>query len=87
MITLGTSLPTSGSRTWARRSSSKERIDVQIGRTQIKGLVDTFGERPVGEVIALLGSTGNLIVSVVNGNAAELLGAKVGDELEAVWPA
>ncbi|MGZ6317306.1 MAG: SAM hydrolase/SAM-dependent halogenase family protein [Anaerolineales bacterium] len=66
---------------------SKELIDVRIGRTQIKGLVDTFGERPVGEVIALLGSTGNLIVSLVNGNAAEYLGAKVGDELEAVWPA
>lgn len=65
----------------------KERIHVRIGRTQIKGVVDTFGERPVGEVIALLGSTGNLIVSVVNGNAAEKLGAKVGDELEAVWPA
>ncbi len=65
--------------------SRKEKITVRLGQTQITGLVDTFGERPVGEVIALLGSTGNLIVSVVNGNAAQKLGAKVGDPFEALF--
>jgi S-adenosylmethionine hydrolase len=49
-------------------------------------MVDTFGERPVDELIALLGSTGNLIVSVVNGNAAAKIGVKVGDPLEAIVP-
>ena len=49
-------------------------------------MVDTFGERPAGEVIALLGSTGNLIVSVVNGNAASKLGVKVGEPIEAIIP-
>ena len=63
----------------------KQQIAVRIGRTEIIGLVDTFGERPLGEVIALLGSTGNLIVSVVNGNAAETLHAKVGDKIEALF--
>lgn len=65
--------------------SHKNDITVRIGQTEIKGMVDTFGERPVGEVIALLGSTGNLIVSVVNGSAAQRLGAKVGDVLEALY--
>jgi S-adenosylmethionine hydrolase len=46
-------------------------------------LVNTFGERAAGELAALFGSTGNLIVSVVNGSAAQKLGAKVGDELAA----
>jgi hypothetical protein len=45
----------------------------------ILGLVDTFGERPPGSLIALYGSTGNLIVSVVNGSAAQILSARVGD--------
>jgi S-adenosylmethionine hydrolase len=60
----------------------KENIVVRIHGTDIKGMVNTFGERPVGELIALLGSTGNLAISIVNGNAAERLGAKVGDIVE-----
>jgi S-adenosylmethionine hydrolase len=50
---------------------------------EIHGLVNTFGERAVGELIALLGSTGNLIVSVVNGSALERLNVKIGDTFEA----
>jgi S-adenosylmethionine hydrolase len=45
-------------------------------------MVDTFGERPAGELVALLGSTGNLIVSEVNGNAAARLRVKVGDVIQ-----
>jgi S-adenosylmethionine hydrolase len=47
-------------------------------------MVNTFGERPDGKVVALLGSTGNLIVSVVNGNAADKLSVKVGDGIEVI---
>lgn len=55
---------------------------IQIGSHQIEGLVQNFGERSVGELVALYGSTGDLIVSVVNGNAAHTLGAKLGDPVE-----
>lgn len=65
--------------------SRKEKITIHLRKTEVSGLVDTFGERPHGELIALLGSTGNLIVSVVNGSAAQRLGAKVGDVFEAVF--
>jgi S-adenosylmethionine hydrolase len=57
-------------------------VTVRLAGAEIHGLVRTFGERPPGELVALWGSTGNLIVSVVNGNAAERLGAKVGDIIE-----
>ena len=60
-------------------SSRKQQIVVDIGGNRIAGLVETFGERETGELISLFGSTGNLIVAVVNGNAAIRLGAKVGD--------
>lgn len=66
--------------------AARARILVRLGHTEIRGLVDTFGERPQGEVIALLGSTGNLIVSVVNGSAAQELAAKVGDAFEVTLP-
>lgn len=64
----------------------KRYITIHLNGFVINGMVDTFGERPVGETVALLGSTGNLIVSVVNGNAAKELGVKVGDLIEAVLP-
>lgn len=57
-------------------------ICIQLAGTKICGMVKTFGERPVGELITLYGSTGDLIVSVVNGNAAARLGVKIGDPVE-----
>jgi S-adenosylmethionine hydrolase len=61
----------------------RENVQVRLDGVDIQGLVNTFGDRTAGEVIALFGSTGNLIVSVVNGNAADKLGVKVGDAIEA----
>jgi S-adenosyl-L-methionine hydrolase (adenosine-forming) len=55
---------------------------VRVGNVLIPGMVKTFGERDPGEVVALFGSTGNLIISVVNGSAAQRLGVKVGDPVE-----
>lgn len=57
---------------------------ISLCDVKITGMVRTFGERPVGELVALYGSTGNLIVSVVNGNAAEWLGAEVGDSIDVI---
>jgi S-adenosylmethionine hydrolase len=59
-----------------------EEVTVRLDETEIHGMVHTFGERQPGDLIALYGSTGNLIVSVVNGNAAERLRAKIGDSVE-----
>ena len=59
-------------------------VKVRLCEVDIDGFVRTFGDRPPGELIALFGSTGNLIVSVVNGSAAARLNAKVGNLVEAV---
>lgn len=55
---------------------------IHICGVNIHGMVNTFGERPPGELIAIYGSSGNLIVSVVNGNAAQKLNARIGDPIE-----
>lgn len=60
----------------------KEIITVRLNGHVIRGMVDTFGERPIGELIALFGSTGNLGIAVVNGNAQQRLATKVGDDVE-----
>ena len=71
----------------AEAFARKTQLVVRLGNTRIEGLVDTFGEREAGAIIALMGSTGNLIVSVVNGDAAFRLGAQVGDPIEVQIPA
>lgn len=57
-------------------------VMINIKGVQITGLVSTFGERPAGTLVALLDSSGSLAISVVNGNAAQVLSAAVGDEIE-----
>jgi S-adenosylmethionine hydrolase len=46
------------------------------------GLVRAFGERPPGEMAALINSSGYLEIVEVNGSAARRLGATVGDPVE-----
>ena len=59
-------------------------VRVRLGNLEISGMVLTFGDRSPGELVSLYGSTGTLIVCVVNGNAAGRLGVRVGDPVE-VW--
>ena len=60
-------------------------VRVRLGGVEIVGLVQTFGEKPVGELVALYGSTDYLIISMVNGSAAQKLGVNVGDPVEVTW--
>lgn len=55
---------------------------VRLCGVDVPGMVLTFGERQVGELVALYGSTGNLIISVVNGSAAKRLGPRIGGSVE-----
>ncbi len=59
-----------------------DHLVVSIAGAQIQGMVRTFGSRPTGELIALFGTANDLIVSVVNGSAAERLGASTGEPVE-----
>jgi S-adenosylmethionine hydrolase len=55
---------------------------ININGKLITGLVSTFGERPAGTLIALLDSSGSLAISLVNGNAAQILKAQVGNKIQ-----
>ncbi|HSB65267.1 MAG TPA: SAM-dependent chlorinase/fluorinase, partial [Anaerolineales bacterium] len=55
---------------------------VKIGESQIDGLVTTFGDRPIGTLIALYGTAHDLVISVVNGNAASTLNMTLGEIVE-----
>jgi S-adenosyl-L-methionine hydrolase (adenosine-forming) len=62
--------------------STQGNVTVSVGGVKVDGMVRTFGERPAGDLVALWGSTGNLIISVVNGSAAGRLNVGVGDSVE-----
>jgi hypothetical protein len=57
-------------------------VTVAVAGIELHGLVGTFGDRPAGELVALLGSTGSLIISEVNGSAAKRLHLAVGAMVE-----
>jgi hypothetical protein len=52
--------------------------------TDIEGMVRTFGDKPAGELVALIGSDDELVIAEVNGHAANRLGAGVGDVVEVI---
>jgi S-adenosyl-L-methionine hydrolase (adenosine-forming) len=57
-------------------------VKVTLNGIIIEGMVRTFGERQPGDLIALYTSIDYLMVSVVNGNAAEQIKARIGDKIE-----
>jgi S-adenosyl-L-methionine hydrolase (adenosine-forming) len=57
-------------------------IIFQIGQVKIQGMVNTFGERPKGELVALIDSFDHLCISIVNGSAAKVLNSQVGDTIK-----
>ncbi|OGO60640.1 MAG: hypothetical protein A2029_14770 [Chloroflexi bacterium RBG_19FT_COMBO_47_9] len=60
-------------------------VQVRISDRYINQLVNTFGDRPPGTLIALYGTAHDLMISVVNGDAARELNVSIGDFVE-VYP-
>jgi S-adenosylmethionine hydrolase len=65
-----------------REDMNNQDLCIKIAGQELCGLVNTFGEKAPGELVVLYGSTGDLIVSLVNGDAASRLGVKIGDSVE-----
>jgi S-adenosylmethionine hydrolase len=55
---------------------------IKIKGQEIHDMVKSFGEHQNGELVAMLDSDGRLAIAVVNGSAAQLLSARVGDQVE-----
>jgi S-adenosylmethionine hydrolase len=66
--------------------SGVDDLTVRLYGEEIHGMVRAFGDRSPGELIALIGSTGDLVVAVVNGDATRQLDARIGDPVEIIFP-
>ena len=65
---------------------TREGLRVRIAGREIDGLVESYGHRQPGDVVALVDSEGYIEVAVVNGSGAKTLGAKLGDPVEIILP-
>lgn len=62
-------------------SGREKKAKIKYKQIEISGIVKTFGDRDPGDIIALYGSPDCLMISMVNGNAANKLGAKIEDKV------
>jgi S-adenosylmethionine hydrolase len=60
-------------------------IHVRIKGQQINGLVQSYGHRKPGDLVALVDSEGFVEIAVVNGSAAMMLDMKLGDVVEITY--
>jgi len=66
----------------SKHLQGNEKCTIKIAGQTITGLIQTFEDRPDGELAAMIGTDNDLIVAVVKGNAAEKYNIKPGDLVE-----
>ena len=57
---------------------------IRIRDREINGIIESYGHREVGDLVALVDSEYYIEIAVVNGSAAKKLGAQVGDIVEVI---
>jgi S-adenosylmethionine hydrolase len=70
----------------AREIAAADRPIFQIAGREVQGLVDSYGSRARGDLVALVDSENFVEIAVVNGSAAQLLGARLGDVVDVIFP-
>jgi S-adenosylmethionine hydrolase len=61
--------------------TDRARLTVEIGTQRIVGLSRAYQDRPAGELVAVIGSSGMLEIAVCCGHAGEILAAWSGDKV------
>jgi S-adenosylmethionine hydrolase len=64
--------------------ADRQRVTFHLRGREVHGLVDSYGYKQPGDVIALVDSENYVEIAIVNGSAATTLGAQVGDVVEVV---
>ena len=57
----------------------EETLEVRAGNRQIRGLARSYGDAPIGTLVAIIGSSGRLEIAQVGGDAATRFGLGEGD--------
>jgi S-adenosylmethionine hydrolase len=57
----------------------EEALEVRIGSRHLRGLARSYGDAPIGTLVAIIGSSGRLEIAQVGGDAANRFGLGEGD--------
>jgi S-adenosylmethionine hydrolase len=66
----------------AKQIQGRRDIRFRLRGREVEGLVESYGHRKPGELVALVDSEDFIELAVVNGSAARVLGAQTGDVVE-----
>jgi S-adenosylmethionine hydrolase len=59
-------------------------VSFHLRGREVRGLVDSYGQKQPGELVALVDSENYVEIAIVNGSAAQVLGAQVGEVVEVI---
>ena len=59
----------------------EEKLEVRVGSRSLRGLARSYGDAPIGTLVAIIGSSGRLEVAQVGGAAATRFGLGEGDPI------
>ena len=66
----------------AFRGSPNSAIEVIAGGKAVRGISGSYGDAPIGTLVAIIGSSGRLEIAEVGGHAASRWGLGVGDDVK-----
>jgi S-adenosyl-L-methionine hydrolase (adenosine-forming) len=69
----------------AEQLEDRTNVSFKLREREVGGMVDSYGRQQPGELVALVDSEAFIEIAIVNGSAAEILGAKVGDVVDVVY--
>jgi S-adenosylmethionine hydrolase len=58
---------------------------IRIRNHKVEGIIDSYGHREIGDLVAVVDSEYYIEIAVVNGSAQKKLGAKIGDVVEVIY--
>lgn len=68
----------------AKSLEGRRDVLIRVHGHEIDGIIDSYGHRQVGDLVAVVDSEDYIEISVVNGDAARTLNAKTGDVIEVI---
>ena len=72
---------TAASLAYAFPGVPEEKLVVRVGSRSLRGLARSYGDAPIGTLVAIIGSSGRLEVAQVGGDAATRFGLGEGDPI------
>ena len=69
----------------ASELEGQESVLFRLLGQELRGLVDSYGHEQPGALVALVDSENFIEIAAVNGSAAKVLGAKIGDIVDVIF--